>query len=302
MFRAALPLLLSSFTLSPLVFAEETPAVPCLHFLHQSQLYQINDMKNELGKSAVRVTSAAGSFDLIPPAPAFDAVIDGDSAYILTKSTIEKWSLQNRVLEQSWELGQSLAQGNQVYAAALAHGKIFIAHGRGGVLVFDTAGGAVVAKFANPSSAGGLESSARGVTVQGDRVYVAIDSFSLAAQGKPQPFAGIVVYDAKSAKKVSELKGFDPGVTSIVGDGDDLFVSFAGDPIWVFKQNSIDKAVNVLPTPVKRAWQFPDHGHPSGHGVVDGHSYTGCYSFNDGVHQFYKKKIVSYTYEELGLK
>ena len=69
-------------------------------------------------------------------------------------------------------------------------------------------------------------------------------------------FFYIICYavDLNQEKVVGEILGLDVGSDGVVSDGKELFVSYAGFPIWKYDLSAVRG--NVLPTP-EMIWNFP---------------------------------------------
>jgi hypothetical protein len=218
----------------------------------------------------VRVAPIDGqpAFTIATNDGAIDMLTVGNKAYVLTYTSIEEWSLseRSRLAEYPTTTAAAPLEYKQHASAfALYNNKLIIAHGRLGLSVFDLATKKITNQIHLASSQSPLESQATGITIQGNRAYIAMDSFTLSEDPAQQSkvFKGLVVFDLDQEKVVSEMTGLDPGATDVISDGSRLIVSYGGDPVW--KYNLED-------------FKFPVQGHPTGSPAMDDTFIYTCFS------------------------
>ncbi len=208
-----------------------------------------------------------------------DLFTDGDTAYVLTYSGIEEWSLKQKARTALYATyNQSSPLGDEQHAQAFARykDKVVIAHGRLGVSFFDLKSKSVTNQIRLATRQGSLESMAQGVSISGKYAYVVLDSYTLVGDRDKPAFRGIAVIDMDTETVVSEMDGMDPGADSIVADGNRVIVSFYGQPLWKYSTQSL--LTGTLPQPMKRVWKFPVDGRGVGAAAVDDKYYYTCFS------------------------
>lgn len=233
----------------------------------------------------VRIAPLDGStaFSIATNDGAIDMVTVGDKAYVLTYTSIEEWSLRDhtRLAEYpTTTMTPPLEYKQHASAFALYNGKLVIAHGRLGVTIFDLASKKVTKQIHLVDRQAPIESQATGLTVQGNRAYVVMDSFSLFEDPSQQAkvFKGIVVIDLDREVEVAEMPGLDPGATSAMSDANRLIVSYGGHPVWKYNLEDVRSARSQLPNPALRVFKFPIPGHPTGVPAMDDTFIYTCYS------------------------
>jgi hypothetical protein len=236
------------------------------------------------------------NFDLQTNDAAIDLVTVGTSAFVLTYSSIEEWDLtsRQRIGEyQTYAFSGPMKYKQHAQAMARFGDKLYIAHGRLGISIFNVKTKRLVKQFRILDSQLPLESMATGITIQGNFAYIVVDNFTLVPSNQKPPFRGMIVMDLRSDSIVKQLDGMDPGVTSIASDSKSLIVSFGGNPIWKYDLKDISGV--MMPEPVIRIWKFPMDGHPVGSGFMDDKYYYSCYAFPPPAGQggFYKKRPFS---------
>ena len=235
----------------------------------------------------LRVVPLQGkSFDLATHDAAIDVVQDGDTAFVLTYSSIEEWNLKSKkfVAEYvTYDTPPPLAYLQHASGMARYENKLVIAHGRLGVSIFDIPERRLRNQFRLLSSQLPKESQATGVTIQGHFAFLSVDSFTLNEPEDAPAFRGIVKLDLDQEAVVSEMVGLDPGAESITSDGHELLVSW-GQIIWKYSFNKMDSSTlsTTLPEPDIRIWSFPIKGHPEGAAAIDDKYYYTCFAFPAG--------------------
>ncbi len=235
--------------------------------------------------SFFRVAPLDGSapYELRTDDSVIDIVTIGTAAFVLTHSSIEQWDLAERVRVSAYPTyvtGRTLEFKQHAEAMARYKDKLVIAHGRLGISFFDLHTKKITNQFRLVQRQSPLESQAVGITIQGNRAYVAMDNFTLAPKDEPnRTFRGIVVINLDTQTVISELGGMDPGVDSILSDSQNVIVSFKGQPVWKYGIESLKGS--VLPEPEQRVWRFPIKGHPTGSPVMDDKYYYTCYSHHE---------------------
>ncbi len=230
----------------------------------------------------MRVAPLDGSepFELATKDAAIDLVTDGNTAYVLTYSSIEEWDLlrRERLAEYpTYAINGPLAYKQHSQAMARYKDKLIVAHGRLGVSIFNMKTKRLVNQFRLVQGQLPLESMATGVTVQGNLAYVVMDNFNVTRPGDGVSiFRGIIVINMDSESVQSELGGMDPGADSIVSDAKKVIVSFGGIPIWKYGVESLQG--KQIPEPEIRIWRFPVGGHPIGAPAMDEKYYYTCFS------------------------
>lgn len=200
----------------------------------------------------------------------------GDSSFVLTYTTVEKWNTSEPKkisTAETYALGRTKAYMEHAQGWARYQDKMIIAHGRLGVSIYDLAKNRLVNQFRLLREQMPLESMATGVTVQGRYAHVVMDNFSLVRPPAAAPFRGIITIDMESEKVVSQVPGLDPGATSIWSVGTGLLVSYGGSAFW--KYDVVNGKPGVDPVSLHR--RFPYKGHPSGRGSLDPKYFYTCY-------------------------
>lgn len=219
-------------------------------------------------------------FELQTDDAAIDVATEGNTAFVLTYSSIEEWDLgaRRRVAEYgTYAINGTLAYQQHAQAWARFGDKLIIAHGRLGVSIFDMAKRRLTNQFRLLQSQLPLESMATGVTVQGDRAYVLMDNFHLTTPGDGvKIFRGLIVVNLRTEKVEKELAGLDPGADSVVSDARKVVVNFGGNPVWKYALSSLGGT--AMPQPEIRLWKFPIDGHPTGAAAMDDLYYYTCFS------------------------
>ena len=234
----------------------------------------------------VNVAPLSGSqpFTLSTKDGAIDMITDGSTAYILTYTSIEEWNLDSHARTNEYATTNEPAPLEyKRHASAFARfgNQLVIAHGRLGLTVFDLGSKKIVGEIHPLKEQLPLESMATGITVQGSLAYVTYDSYTLPAQGdENKDFRGLVVIDLAAGKIVSQMGGMDPGATSVTSDANRVVVNFDGLPLWKYDLNALrsSKGAADLPSPLRRVFRFPDHGHPTGSAAMDDVYYYTCFS------------------------
>lgn len=231
------------------------------------------------GQLRVAPLDGSAPFELATNDAAIDVVTDGQTAYVLTYSSIEEWDLgkRQRVAEYStYAINGPLAYQEHARAMARYKDKLIIAHGRLGVSIFNIKTKRLVNQFRLLQKQLPWESMATAVTVQGNIAYVVMDNFSLTQPGDGvQIFRGLIKINMDGETVMSELAGMDPGADGVVSDGKKLIVSFGGIPIWKYSIDSL--AGTGLPEPEKRVWRYPAKGNPVGAPAMDSKYYYTCF-------------------------
>jgi len=231
------------------------------------------------GKLRVAPLDGSPSFELATNDAAIDVITDGDTAYILTFSSIEEWDLktkERRAEYSTYAINGPLAYKEHSEAFARFGDTLIIAHGRLGVSFFNITTKRLTNQYRLLKWQLPLESMATGVTVQGDLAYVVIDNFHVTRPGDGiKIFRGIIVINMKTQQVVQELGGMDPGADAILSDSKKVIVSFGGMPIWKYGINSLKG--KSIPEPEYRLWKYPVKGHPTGSPVMDDKYYYTCY-------------------------
>lgn len=219
-------------------------------------------------------------FELSTKDAAIDLATDGNTAFVLTYSSIEEWDLAKRervAAYPTYAINGTLAYMEHAQAMARSGDKLIIAHGRLGVSIFNIKTKRLVNQFRLVRSQLPLESMATGVTVQGNTAYVVMDNFHLTQPGDGvKIFRGIITVNMDSEKVIAELGGMDPGADSIVSDARKVIVSFGGMPIWKYGIETLRGS--AIPEPEERVWRFPLKGHPTGAPAIDDKYYYSCFS------------------------
>lgn len=218
-----------------------------------------------------------------------DSVIDivtmGTVAFVLSHSSIEEWDMAKRMRVAEYPTyvtARPLDFKQHAEAMARYKDKLIIAHGRLGISFFDLHTKKITNQFRLVQKQSPLESQAVGITIQGNRAYVAMDNFTLAKPGEiNKTFRGIVVINLDTQTVIAELGGMDPGSDSILSDSKKVIVSFMGQPIWKYGIQNLKGS--LLPEPEQRVWRFPIKGHPTGSPVMDDKYYYTCYSHHEEV-------------------
>jgi hypothetical protein len=253
------------------------------------------------GKVHVASLGSADGFDLETHDSAIDLVSDGQNAYILTNSALEKWDLTNksRVAEYStYTHSSSMAYEENPQGMARYQDQLIIAHGRLGVSFFDLKTERITNQFRLVQNQLPLESMATGVTVQGDYAYVVMDNFSLVPDGHKQAFRGIIVIDMRNDSVVAQMDGMDPGADAITSYGTTLVTSFTGMPLWKYALDG----VGGMPKLAKQISLFPIDGHPTGRAAMDDVYYYTCFSkAPEGQGGFYHRAPVALSRKQLQL-
>lgn len=226
----------------------------------------------------VPLLSPETGFTLATSDAALDSTRDGDSLFILTYSGIEEWSLSQKnqkAIYQTYMYPRVMAYKEHAQGFARYNDKVIVAHGRLGVSIFNLKTRHLANQFRLVQRQSPLESMATGVSVVGKYAYIVMDNFSLVPNGQKPAFRGVIVVDMDQEAVVSEIEGLDPGADAVISDGKDLFVSYAGYPIW--KYNLAEVRGPKLPSP-QMIWKFPVEGHPVGAASLDGRYYYTCFS------------------------
>lgn len=233
----------------------------------------------------VRIAPIDGSpaFTIATNDGAIDLVTLGNKAYVLTYTSIEEWSLSDRVRIAEYpttSVRSPLEYRQHASSFALYKNKLVIAHGRLGVSIFDLASKTVTKEIPLVASQAPIESQATGITIQGERAYITMDSFSLLQDPAQQAkvFKGLVTLDLNSETILAEMPGLDPGATSVFSDANRLIVNYGGFPLWKFNLEDVRASRAQLPSPALRVFKFPLPGHPTGSAAMDDTFVYTCYS------------------------
>lgn len=232
------------------------------------------------GSMRVAPLDGSPSYELATKDGAIDIVTEGDSAYVLTYSSIEEWDLKKRerVGEYpTYAISTPIQYMENARAMARYHDKLVIAHGRLGVSFFDLKEKRVTNQFRLLKWQMPLESIAMGVTVQGNTAYLVMDNFHV-----PRPedgisvFTGIITINLDTETVDAEMAGMDPGADSVIADGSKVIVSFGGIPVWKYALSALNGGKR-LPEPETRLWRYPIKGAPTGAASLDDKYYYTCF-------------------------
>lgn len=230
-------------------------------------------------KLRVAPLNGEASFELPTKDAAIDIITDGETAYILTFSSIEEWDLRSRERRaeySTYAINGPLAYKEHSEGFARAGDTLIIAHGRLGVSFFNIKTKRLTNQYRLLRSQLPLESMATGVSVQGDLAFVVMDNFHVTKPGDGvKIFRGILIINMKTQQVVRELGGMDPGADAILTDSHKVIVSFGGIPIWKYGMSSLKTQTPLEPE--YRLWKFPLKGHPTGTPAMDEKYYYTCY-------------------------
>lgn len=216
--------------------------------------------------------------------PTPDSVVDvltfSHKLYILTFSSLIEYDLETNEMiftHPTHFLTRTLEYKEHAVGMTLSHGKIYIAHGRLGIAIFDLVQGKVVKVVPLLTAQAPLESMATAISSHGHDVFVTMDNFSLVNPGEKQAFRGLVLYNPMEEKVMAEMPGLDPGTDSMVVDSKYLLISYMGYPLWKYDRTQMQVRAS-LPQPLARISKFQEKGHPTGKGFLDNDYYYTCYS------------------------
>ncbi len=211
-----------------------------------------------------------------------DSVIDvvsfSDRLYVLTYSGLQEWNLltQEMVFEHPTNFENRILEYKEhPQGMVMSHGKIYIAHGRLGLAIFDLLQNKVVKMVPLMTSQAPLESMATSVAAAGHDVYISMDSFTLANPDEKPAFRGIIAYNPMEEKITRQMIGLDPGNSSMTADSKYLVVSYMGYPVWKYDRSEL--VSEKLPRPVQSISTFKEPGHPTGSAFMDDEYYYTCY-------------------------
>lgn len=248
---------------------------------------------------ALRVVPLDGSptYDIALKDSPVDLVSIGSKIYVLTYTALLEIDISSRQILAEYRpyiYSGSLEYKEHAEGMARYKNKLIIAHGRLGVSVFDTEKKTIRSQTLLNRSQLPLESMAVAVTVEGDKAYIVMDSFSLVPQGTKPPFQGIVLFNLETEKVISELNGMAPGADAVASDGSKLIVSFMGQPLWKYSLASFKGS--VMPAVEHPVWSFGVKGHPTGSPAMDSKYYYTCFSkppLTQGVGALYTRTPVA---------
>lgn len=220
------------------------------------------------------------AFELATKDAAIDIATEGNTAFVLTYSSIEEWNLETRtrVAEYAtYAIGGIRAYKEHAQAMARYNDKLIIAHGRLGISIFNMKTKRLVNQFRLVQHQLPLESMATGVTVQSNRAFVVMDNFNVTSPGDGvKIFRGVIVVNMDSESVQNEVDGMELGADAVVSDANNLVVSMAGDPILTYDLAAITG--KSIPSPTARVRSYPVDGHPIGFAMLDDKYYYTCYS------------------------
>lgn len=208
-----------------------------------------------------------------------DVVAQDSVAYVLTYTSVEEWDLKaHRRIDvyPTHVYNQGLGRNQHAVAMAGYGSYLLIAHGRLGVMVFDTVTKSVVGNIKFAQDRLPLESKVTGIAVRGDFAFLSLDSHHLTRPPQKAPFVGIAIIDLINFEVVSELDGMDIGSDAVVADDDFVVISFGGRPIWKYDRKALLVA-KTLPVPLEYIWKYPGKGHPTRKPLMTESLYLTCY-------------------------
>jgi hypothetical protein len=227
----------------------------------------------------VKVVPLDGSpaFRLNTPDSPVDIITDVSQAYILTYTDLELWDLttKNKIESFPTTLTKRTLQYKEHAAAMVRFGdKLFIAHGRLGVSVFDIKTQKLTNEIPLLQDQAPYESMATGIAIQGDKAYVLMDSFTLSPADQKQAFRGFVAIDLASELVVDKMDGIEPGASSLASFGSKLVINHYGQPLSMYDSQIFKN----WPTPQVNLWKLPVKGSPVGTAVIDANYYYTCFA------------------------
>tara|TARA_B100001248_G_scaffold262685_1_gene260903 strand:- start:8040 stop:9008 length:969 start_codon:yes stop_codon:yes gene_type:complete len=226
--------------------------------------YEITNLENQ---SQITFTSENH-------APVLDLQIYQDSLFVLTRNGLIERSLKDYQVKGIYKTHPKIYFERKEHPTAmqLVGDKIYIAHGRLGMSVFDIATRSVNHIEIFTELKEGELSMATDLVYDGKQLFVLLDNYHIKEAPKDIPvFRGIVVYSPvdREVSKVVRLR--DPGATGINLVGEDyLLISFHGFPnLVMYSKAALLNASTTVDEPIKalsRAWKYPDEKYGSHRG------------------------------------
>jgi hypothetical protein len=242
------------------------------------------------GVGHLRVYSLKDStqvIDLATQSQILDVKIEGDTAYLLSGTTFEAWSLSSQkqlfIYPSHSQAGAGLNWRQRAQGFVLNGGRAIIAHGTLGASVLDLKTGEVVKVLSMPTI-----SSAQDIAlVDANRAVLAIDNDAEAT------FRGMYILNLKTLEFSKQIKVDNAFPQAIrVLNGDRLMLIYS-NAVWKFGMTQA-LASSKEPKPSRRAWQFPglEFVNMEGKVAFDKKNLYACFkSWDDQTHQLVYKPM-----------
>lgn len=269
-----LTMILSTLLLGTVAQAAAVPAVqtPEKVFLSQTSCANAVAASDVWVASAFRQTIEVTSVDSPEMTKRFvaddsvtDLLVEGETLYVLTRTTIEVWNLTTgtRVSSTLTSNDEQPADYQAVHAMGFAKegNLLVIAHGRQGLTLFDLEQTKIVHQARLLEEQLPWESEMRDVTIVDGKAIFAVSNYHVIPHIGEGAFRGAIVYDLKTRKTLSIVKGLDPGVSSLERSGDVLLFNYEN---FFWKVSAQDLITKERLRVQNRVFRFPMKGHPTG--------------------------------------